>query len=238
MSASSPSTLPVGSISGRVFIVTGASRGIGRAVCAELLRREARVAAVVRDPAALEAPAGGTVLQADLSLAADRASIVESTLRQFGRLDGLINNAGVYSDEGLSVEAIDTATLREVFEVNFFAAFELTRYALAPMRQGGWGRIVNVSSGYGSIAEMDGGHPAYRLSKLALNGLTRVVAAEQGGDWLKVNSLCPGWVRTRMGGRVAPRSADAAAREVADLAALSEFGPSGGFWRYGQAAAW
>jgi NAD(P)-dependent dehydrogenase (short-subunit alcohol dehydrogenase family) len=238
MSAARPSALPVGSIAGRVFIVTGASRGIGRAVCAELLRREARVAAVVRESAAPDLPQGSTVLQADLSLASDRRSIVESALSHFGRLDGLINNAGAFSDEGQSVETIDVATLRAVFEVNFFAAFELTQHALAPMRQQGWGRIVNVSSGYGSIAEMEGRHPAYRLSKLALNGLTRVVAAEQGSDWLKVNSVCPGWAHTRMGGWAAPRSADAAAREVADLGALTNSGPSGGFWRYGQEAAW
>jgi NAD(P)-dependent dehydrogenase (short-subunit alcohol dehydrogenase family) len=103
----------------------------------------------------------------------------------------------------------------------------------------GYGRVVNISSGLGSITDMGSSSPSYRLTKLALNGMTRILAAELGdASDVKVNSLCPGWVRTDMGGSTAMRDPAEPAREIADLISISSDGPSGGFFRYGEPAAW
>jgi NAD(P)-dependent dehydrogenase (short-subunit alcohol dehydrogenase family) len=111
--------------------------------------------------------------------------------------------------------------------------------ALLPlMRKGGYGRIVNVSSGLGQLESMGAGTPAYRLSKAALNALTRTLAAELEGTGIKVNAMCPGWVRTDMGGRSAPRSAAQGADTAVWLATLPDNGPTGGFFRDRKQVAW
>jgi len=123
------------------------------------------------------------------------------------------------------------ATFRETLETNFFGALLLIQ-ALAPlMRKGGYGRIVNVSSGQGQLADMAAGTPAYRVSKTALNALTRTCAAELSGSGILVNSMCPGWVRSDMGGPSAPRTLAQGADTAVWLATLPADGPSGGFFR-------
>ncbi len=103
----------------------------------------------------------------------------------------------------------------------------------------GYGRIVNVSSGLGSITGMGGGYASYRMTKLALNGLTRVLAAELGRESnVKINSISPGWLRTDMGGAGASREPAEAAREIADLVSIAANGPSGGFFHRGEPAEW
>ena len=104
--------------------------------------------------------------------------------------------------------------------------------ALVPLMQArNFGRIVNVSSGMGQLDDMGAGHPAYRVSKAALNAVTRVLAAELVGTNIKVNALCPGWVRTDMGGQQADRSPQEGIETTLWLAQLPEDGPSGGFFR-------
>jgi NAD(P)-dependent dehydrogenase (short-subunit alcohol dehydrogenase family) len=106
------------------------------------------------------------------------------------------------------------------------------------MQKGGYGRVVNLSSGAGQLAEMGTGFPAYRMSKAALNALTRVTAAELGPAPIKVNAMCPGWVRTDMGGPNATRPVDTAAETAVWLATLPETGPTGGFFRDKAAIPW
>jgi NAD(P)-dependent dehydrogenase (short-subunit alcohol dehydrogenase family) len=105
------------------------------------------------------------------------------------------------------------------------------------MNEAGFGRVVNVSSGLGALTDMDGGWAAYRISKTALNGVTRVFAAEAGPN-VKINSVCPGWVRTDMGGPDADRSVTEGAAGIVWAATLPEHGPSGGFFRDGKAIDW
>ena len=144
-----------------------------------------------------------------------------------GSLDVLVNNAGVYGDPS-GVASYDLADAHEVLEVNVFGPWRLIQAALPLLRRSASPRIVNVSSGAGQLDEMGSGHAAYRLSKTALNALTRTLAAEEPG--ISVNSICPGWVRTDMGGESAPRSVAEGADGAVWLATAAD-PPTGGFFR-------
>jgi NAD(P)-dependent dehydrogenase (short-subunit alcohol dehydrogenase family) len=131
---------------------------------------------------------------------------------------------------------LDDAQL--TMETNLFGAWRLTQAMLPLLRRGDAGRIVNVSSGAGQLFEMNGGYPGYRVSKTALNALTRVLANETRGTGILVNSMCPGWVRTDMGGSSAPRSVAEGADTAVWLATLPADGPSGGFFRNREPIPW
>ena len=155
------------------------------------------------------------------------------------RCDVLVNNAGILADpRGSRVLDSRVGTWRETLDTNLIGPLLLIQ-ALAPlMRRNGYGRIVNVSSGQGQLADMGPGTPAYRVSKAALNALTRTLAAELKGGGILVNSMCPGWVRTDMGGAGAPRTVEQGADTAVWLATLPGDGPSGGFFRDRKAIAW
>jgi NAD(P)-dependent dehydrogenase (short-subunit alcohol dehydrogenase family) len=152
-----------------------------------------------------------------------------------GSLDVLINNAGVYG-EPTGAAGYDLDQAHEVFETNVFGPWRLIQASLPLLRKGPAPRIVNVSSGAGQLAEMGGGRAAYRLSKAALNALTRTLAADE--PEIIVNSICPGWVRTDMGGLGAPRSVEQGADTAVWLATLPDAGPSGGFFRDREPIPW
>jgi NAD(P)-dependent dehydrogenase (short-subunit alcohol dehydrogenase family) len=152
-----------------------------------------------------------------------------------GRLDVLVNNAGLYGDP-VGAADYDLAAAHRLFETNVFGPWRLTQAALPLLRRSDAARIVNVSSGSGQLEDMGTGYAAYRLSKTALNAFTRTLAAEERG--IKVNSVCPGWVRTDMGGPAAPRSVAEGADTGVWLATLPEDGPTGGFFRDRRPIAW
>ena len=152
-----------------------------------------------------------------------------------GSLDVLVNNAGIYGDPtGAADYDLDEA--HEVLETNIFGPWRLIQASLPLLRSSPSPRIVNVSSGAGQLAEMDGGHTAYRLSKTALNALTRTLAADE--PKISVNSICPGWVRTDMGGSRAPRSVEEGADTAVWLATMADDVPSGGFFRNREPIPW
>jgi NAD(P)-dependent dehydrogenase (short-subunit alcohol dehydrogenase family) len=214
-----------------VALVSGASRGIGREI-ARLLAAEHRFAVLAgaRDPDGAGEPDNEAIEWVQLDVA-DQASVDALAARiesDPGRLDALVNDAGVYgSPTGAADYDLDEA--HEVLEVNLFGAWRLTQALLALLRRSAHPRIVNVSSGAGQLDDMQGGRAAYRISKAGLNALTRVLAADEGG--LLVNTMCPGWVRTDMGGSSAPRSVAEGAETAVWLATLPDDGPSGGFFR-------
>lgn len=231
--------LPVEDAKGKVIVLTGANRGIGLATAHELGRRGAKVVAGVRDPSKMPAIDGVRVLPLDTANGDSCRDFVEKAESEFGRIDGLINNAGILLDANTPVLELSEAELERTLEVNLFGPIRLCQLVVPGMQSRGYGRVVNVSSGLGAITEMGGGYPSYRMSKVALNGFTRIFAAELGkGGNVKVNSLCPGWVRTDMGGAEASRDPSEPAREIADLISIAANGPTGGFFRRGEPAQW
>ncbi|MFN2308587.1 MAG: SDR family oxidoreductase [Gammaproteobacteria bacterium] len=228
----------------RIAVVTGANRGLGLETCRQLARGGLSVVLTSRDPdkgrSAAEA-LRGTGLDVrhhpldvtDLQSIQRLAAFIES---EFGRLDVLVNNAGVFLDPldapdpgAASVLRADLDVVRRSMETNVYGPLQLCQ-VLVPLMQGR-GRIVNLSSGMGQLSEMNGCCPGYRLSKVALNALTRILADELQTTRIKVNSVCPGWVRTDMGGPHAERPVEQGAETIVWLATLPEDGPSGGFFR-------
>jgi len=229
----------------RTALVTGANRGIGFEAARQLAATGLNVVLTSRDPGAGEAAA--TRLRSDghqvdyLQLDVADAASVERWMGELTRrgihVDVLVNNAGVLLDEGSGVLDLDERTLRTTFEVNFYGPFRTSRLLLPPMMERGYGRVVNVSSGAGSITEATSYSPAYSVSKAALNAMSRQFALATRGD-VKVNVMCPGWTRTDMGGAAAPRSPEQAAETIVWLATLPVDGPTNGFFRDRRPVAW
>lgn len=231
-------------------IVTGANRGLGLETSRQLARRGYHVVLTGRRPRKVESAVKALRVEglsnteaALLDVTDDRQvrELVRQLLRRHGHIDVLVNNAGqafttsFLADQG--VLAVRPQTLLAAFDVNTVGAYRLGRAVLPHMNAAGFGRIVNVSSGLGQLSEMEGGWPAYRISKTALNAVTRQLHAE-AGDNVKVNSVCPGWTRTDMGGPEAERSVEEGAAGIVWAATLPRRGPSGGFFRDGRRIAW
>ena len=224
----------------KIAIVTGANRGLGLEIARQLMKEDIFVAVGARDPAKCEAamaalrPLGPNAIAYPLDVN-DTHSVrrfVEEVDRQHGSPGVLVNNAGVYP-EATDATVVDSPTSiwRETFETNLFGAVRMCRETVPLMRKLRYGRIVNVSSGLGQLQKMAEGSPAYRVSKAALNALTRTLAAEVAGSGILVNSMSPGWVRTDMGGENAPRSPEEGADTAVWLCLLPSNGPTGQFFR-------
>jgi NAD(P)-dependent dehydrogenase (short-subunit alcohol dehydrogenase family) len=231
----------------RVALVSGANRGIGREIARQLGELGHHVIVTGRDPDAAERAAdelrdGGRLsLQPEQLDVADPGSVERLRERlgaEPGRLDALVNNAGVMGEIATNASTAPLDDAHETMETNLFGSWRLARAMLPLLRRSGHGRIVNVSSGAGQLSDMNGGYPGYRISKTALNALTRVLSNEEGANGILVNSMCPGWVRTDMGGRNAPRSVEEGADTAVWLATLPDNGPTGGFFRNREPIPW
>jgi NAD(P)-dependent dehydrogenase (short-subunit alcohol dehydrogenase family) len=154
-----------------------------------------------------------------------------------GRLDVLVNNAAIHYDTWQRALGADLNIVREALETNTFGAWRTCEAFVPLMRWGGHGRIVNVTSGAGSLASMGGGTPVYNVSKVAFNALTRMLAAELRGTGILVNAVDPGWTATDMGGH-GGRSVEDGAAGVVWAATLPDDGPTGGFFYDGAPEAW
>jgi len=231
-----------------VTVVTGANRGLGRAVARRLATIEGHhVVATARNPVDLETlatevvAAGGKIdcQRLDVTDAASAADLARWLKERFGRVDVLINNAGI-SLENFKTSILDLPldALQHTLDTNLFGALRVTQALVPLLRASPAGRVVNLSSGMGQLAEMGTGAPAYRISKTALNAVTRILGGDLADSGVKVNAVCPGWCRTDMGGPEAPRTADEGVDTVVWLACLPADGPTGGFFRDRQPIPW
>ena len=223
-----------------IALVTGANRGIGFEVSRQLAKAGMRVIMAARDAENGEAAArklvseGLTAEPLELDVT-DRARI-EALRAPLARVDVLVNNAGIDYDDDQTALTADLDRVRRIFETNLFGPWAMAQGVWQGMRERRWGRIVNVSSGAGSLTSMGRSTPGYSASKAALNALTRLLAAELAGSGILVNSVCPGWVATDTRGGGRPVSEGAAG--VVWAATLPDDGPTGGFFRDGRALAW
>ena len=220
----------------RVALVSGANRGIGREIVRQLAERGITTILGSRDEekgrAAAEGMGGDVrVWQLDVTDEKGIVQLVRDVEEEFGRLDVLVNNAGISIDRSQSGIDADLGVVRETLEMNLFGAWRLCEAFVPLMQPNQYGRIVNVSSGMGALNDMGGGSPAYRVSKASLNALTRILASELRGSGILVNSVCPGWVQTDMGGSGASRTVEEGADTPVWAATLPNNGPNGCFFR-------
>ncbi len=228
----------------KTVLITGANRGIGFETARQLAvrgfhvvigaRSEQHGHKAVRD---LEGLGKVSPLAVDVS---DSRSIAgaASKFASIGQLDVLINNAGIYPDEGISVLTISREQLVNTFQTNTFGALEITQAFLPYLKKSAAARVVNVSSGYGQLDGLSANVPSYCLSKLALNGVTIMLAAALKEHQIAVNSMCPGWVRTDMGGSGAPRSVQEGADTAVWLATEADQNLTGKFFRDRKEIGW
>ena len=225
----------------RVSLVTGANRGIGLEIARQLAQSGNRVILGARNIAQGEAAArvlssnGAKAFPAELDVTNEAAieKLVHKISSDDGRLDILVNNAGILIDESDLPSETNPKTVRTTLETNLLGPWRLCQALIPLMKRNNYGRIVDVSSGAGALSEMSGSlyAPAYSISKTALNALTIMFASELRGSNILVNAVCPGWVRTDMGGTSAPRSVEEGADTAVWLATLPDNGPAGGFFR-------
>ncbi|MCX6521654.1 MAG: SDR family NAD(P)-dependent oxidoreductase [Actinobacteria bacterium] len=220
---------------GRVALVTGANRGIGRAIAAGLAAQGIVVAIGARSPSAadavaaeLGAPSFGVRL--DVTDAASVEAAVAAVVERTGRIDIVVNNAGGHYDSGVVPSGVSDADVIDAIEINLVGPWRVCRAAIPHMQRQGRGRIVNVSSRSGTFASTWADAPAYGVSKAALNMMTFQLAKELEGSGILVNACCPGWVRTDMGGLDADKSPEEGADTPIWLATLPDDGPTGGMF--------
>ena len=227
-----------------VALVSGGNRGIGFEICRQLGGLGYSVLLGSRDPArgekAVSALRGEGLDVSMLELdVADARSIAR--LGELERVDALVNNAAIAADRAhtdTSALHVPAETVLEGFQTNTLGPYRICQQIVPIMLRQGYGRIVNVSTGMAQLAEMNGRSPAYRLSKTALNALTRVLADELQDTNVLVNSVDPGWVRTDMGGSSASLAPEQGAETIVWLATLPDGGPTGGFFKKKQQIAW
>lgn len=228
-----------------IAVVTGASQGLGLETCRQLVERGMHVILTARSQDAVERglavlSAAGSFEGRVLDVASDRSveQLFVWLAKEHGRIDILINNAGrIYGAFNATLAITGTDVIADAVDNNALGAWRMMRRALPMMNAAGHGRIVNVSSGMGALSDMGSGAIPYRVSKTALNALT-ILAAHEAQDDVKVNAVCPGWVRTDMGGASAPRSLGEGVSGIVWAATLPDDGPNGGFFRDGQPVDW
>lgn len=223
----------------KIALVTGSNKGIGLEIVKQLLDNGFITILTSRDPKKGQQVfesiqyAPGTLYHQQLDIN-DQASIdrlQEFVINTFGKLDILINNAGIFLKEDKTTLETPLSVVMETFETNLFGAWRMCKTFVPLMKKQHFGRIINVSSGLGALEGMTGSNPGYGISKTALNALTIKLADELKNTGILVNAVCPGWVKTDMGGKEAPRTVEKGAETIVWLAQLSDNGPTGRFFR-------
>ena len=228
-----------------IIVVTGGNREIGFEICRQLASRGAQVILTARKPdagqeAIKELAAQNLSVQfhlLDTTRAESIVALFEFLEQSFGHLDALVNNAGIITKEEASGLEVKLAAVRATLETNTLAPLHLSQALVPLLKRSKAGRIVNISSGMGQLSDMEGGYAAYRISKTALNAVTAILAAELRGA-VAVNAVCPGWVKTDMGGKNAVREVSQGAAGAVWLALDAPRDFTGNFTRDGKVIPW
>lgn len=229
----------------RIALVTGANRGIGYEIARQLGDKGFHVLVGARNTdagnrAAVSLQKSGMsaeYIEIDVS---DRTSIqkaAKTVAATFIHLDVLVNNAGIM-DKGKSIADLDDDTLLDALTTNTIGPWRVTQAFIPLLLKSSHASVINMSSGLGQLSDMEDDYPAYSISKTALNAVTRQFAAALRDKHITVNSVCPGWVRTDMGGPSAPRTVDQGADTVTWLATEAPRDLTGQFLRDRKAIAW
>jgi NAD(P)-dependent dehydrogenase (short-subunit alcohol dehydrogenase family) len=228
----------------KTVLITGGNRGIGFETARQLATRGFHVVIGARSEPhgekalhELERHGKVSVLIVDVSNSKSIAAAA-SKFSSVGQLDVLLNNAGIYPDEGVSILTIPREQMMSTFQTNTFGPLEMTQALLPYLKKSSAARVINISSGYGEIDGLSADVPSYCLSKLALNGVTIMLAAALKEHGIAVNSMCPGWVRTEMGGPSASRSVEEGADTAVWLAMEADQKLTGKFFRDRKEIGW
>lgn len=234
----------------KIAVITGANRGLGLALSEAMAQRGFKVLMAMRNPDKAQKTLNALTMKGldvvpmklDVSQEKSISDFVETIKREYGFVDVLVNNAGILIDSedggNSSIFKTKVSTLQKSFVTNTMGPFLLTQKIFPLMKQEGYGRIVNVSSGMAQLSEKQNASASYRLSKTALNMVTNLFASEVQGEDICVNSVSPGWVRTDMGGPNADRSVEQGIKGILWAATLPKGGPNGSFFRDGEALSW
>lgn len=231
---------------GGTYLVTGANRGVGLEVARQLAARGGRVILLARNREAgtyaAEAlrQAGGDVgfVQLDVSSEYSIQSAARHLSAKLDHIDALINNAAIIEKEDQAVQTVSAAVLNRTFATNALGPLLLTQAVLPLLSKSHSPRVINVSSSGGSLSEMEHWAPAYCISKAALNAITKQLASALAANGVAVNSVCPGWVRTDMGGPDATQSVEESVETIIWLALEAPPSLTGQFLRKRQPLPW
>lgn len=222
----------------KIALVTGANRGIGLEISRQLSENGIFTLMGSRDITKGEKSLkqhslkGASAVKLDITDESDVENILKTVRSDYGKLDILVNNGAILIDDTDFPSKTDLETAKKTFETNLFGTWRMCQTFIPLMKKNNYGRIVNVSSGAGSLSSLSEElySPAYSISKASLNALTMTLARELKSANILVNAMSPGWVRTDMGGKSAPRSVQEGADTALWLATLPDNGPSGGFF--------
>lgn len=223
----------------KIAAVTGGNRGIGFQICRDLAKKGFKAVLTARDPekgnkSARNLQDEGLDVEFYLLDVISTESIdkfTEFVLAEFGQLHVLVNNAAILPDEISPALSVGLEEVRETIETNVYGVLRLSQKLIPTMIENNYGRIINLSSGMGQLSDMGSGYLAYRVSKTALNAVTRVLAQETSGYDIQINAVDPGWVKTDMGGSNAPSTPEEGADTVVWLSTRPAGEPSGMFYK-------
>ncbi len=221
-----------------VAIVTGGNRGIGAEVCRQLARQGIHVIVTARQLSnarklvddILDEGGSAESFTLDVTCQQDASALAAHVRQKFGRLDILINNAGIAIDQWVSGFDVSLEAMQQTYNTNVVGVLNCCQQLMPLMRENGYGRVVNVSTELASLTQMElGSTVAYRASKAGLNALTRLLSLELKDEPdILVNAACPGWVKTELGGEEAPRTVTEGADTIVWLATLPSSTTLGG----------
>lgn len=230
----------------KIAAVTGGNRGIGFQICRDIANKDLKVLLTARnsekgaESAKILQDEGldVTFYELDVSSAESIDNFASRVTKEFSRIDVLVNNAAIIPDARSSGLSVEIQELQVSLETNVYGIIQLSQKIIPLMIKNNYGRIINLSSGMGQFADMGSGYLAYRISKTAVNTITKVLANETDSYNIQINSVDPGWVKTEMGGAGASLSVEEGADTIVWLSTRPDNSPTGMFYKKREIISW